>query len=337
MSIHILHHGQCFDGAASAALFWAFYRQKMTCSQRVHFIAKDHRPGDPYEEQDFACDVAAIVDFRYSQYHNLQWFFDHHRSAFQQPGDREHFNANQNGQKFHDDGALSCAGYIAQIARDRFACDLSCHQELIEWANRIDSANFPDPQMPVALKEAPLQLMTFVECNHQQELIAPFIHDLLEKPMKVHAQADYVRQVLRPYLEQHYADIDLIRRKSQVTNGVLHLNLLDQPSRTFNKFIPYYHHPNIRYVVSMNRAQSQHIKLTVGFNPWLPEQERKHNLADLLEPFGGGGHPYVAGSTFPKDREEDAIQVHQRIVDILSEQISPKTPISSALSYTAGV
>ena len=46
-----------------------------------------------------------------------------------------------------------------------FACDLSAHAELITWAERIDAASFPSPEMPVLLAEPALQLMTFVETD----------------------------------------------------------------------------------------------------------------------------------------------------------------------------
>jgi hypothetical protein len=41
----------------------------------------------------FTGDENAIVDFRYSQSPKLTWWFDHHVSAFQMPGDEESFRA----------------------------------------------------------------------------------------------------------------------------------------------------------------------------------------------------------------------------------------------------
>jgi hypothetical protein len=314
MSVNILHHGMCFDGAASAALFSAFYR-RYAGDPVFRYIAKDHRPGDPFDPSDFDADEVVGLDFRYSQDARLTWFFDHHRSAFQLEGDREHFNADRSGRKFHDAAAKSCAGYIARIVRDRFGADLQAHAELIRWAELIDSAAFPGPEMPVRLAEPALQLMAFVEANTDPGLIEPFIHDLLSAPMAAHAGAAYVQRVLLPHLEQHREDIVAIRERSTVDDrGVLSFALLDLPGRARNKFIPYFHHPHVRYVVGLARAPGGRLKITAGYNPWLPKAAREHDLAAALEPFGGGGHPFVAGCSFGPAEEAAALHAQRLIV-----------------------
>ena len=313
MSVNVLHHGMCFDGAASAALFTAFFERRAG-AQAFHYIPKDHGPGDPYVDQDFDADEVVGLDFRYTQNPRMTWFFDHHRSAFQLPGDRQHFAADRSGRKFHDPNARSCASYIAQVVRREFSVDLCEHAELIRWAELIDSASFPSPEMPVRLEAPALRLMTFVESNSDTTLVAPFIRDLLCLPMHVHAQASYVETALRPRLEQHQRDIALLKEHQQVQGGILSFTLLDRPGRSYNKFIPYYHCPKIRYVVGLLRAPGGRLKITAGYNPWLPKPEREHNLAAILEPFGGGGHPFVAGCAFAENDEEHAIRAQLAII-----------------------
>lgn len=309
MAVHVLHHGWCFDGAASAALFAAFYRKRHGPAE-FRFIPKDHRPGDPYDPADFAgADPAVGLDFRYSQHPAMTWYFDHHASAFQLPGDREHFAADTSGQKFHDATAPSCAGYLARTVQARFGVDLGEHAELIAWAERIDAAAFPDPSMPVLLAEPALQLVTFVESNQDPAMVGPFIEDLLTRSLADHAAADYVQQLVGPRRAQNQADIGLIGARAVVDGGVLTYDLLDQPARAYNKFIPYYHHPRVRYVLALTRGTDRRIKLTAGYNPWLPRDLREHSMAALLEPFGGGGHPYVGGCSFDPDAEDHAHHV----------------------------
>jgi len=324
MSVNVLHHGMCFDGAASAALFTAFF-ERQAGVEVFRYIPKEHCPGDPYVDRDFDADEVACLDFRYSQNPRMTWFFDHHRSAFQLPGDREHFRSDQSGRKFHDDAARSCAGYIARIVRREFAVDLSDHAELIRWAELIDSATFASPSMPVRLEAPALRLMTFVESNSDPALVQPFIQDLLTKPMERHAHADYIEASLRPRLEQHQRDICLLKERIVVNKGVASFALLDQPGRSYNKFIPYYHYPQIRYVVGLVRAPGGRLKITAGYNPWLPKPEREHNLAAILEPFGGGGHPFVAGCAFAENEEEKAQRAQAAIIARLQ---GPQTELS---------
>ena len=330
MAVHVLHHGWCFDGAASSALFAAFYRRYDGSRTAYRFIPKDHRPGDPYDPMDFrGADPAVGLDFRYSQHPALTWYFDHHASAFQMPGDREHFLADTRGQKFHDSCAASCAGFIARTVRQRFDIDLSAHSDLILWAERIDAADFPSPSMPVLLVEPALQLMTFVESNQDRELASIFIEDLASRPLALHAAADYVQQIVAPRRAQNQADLALIEGRAVVNDGVLAYDLLDQPVRAYNKFIPYYHHPAVRYVVALTRGQDRRIKLTAGYNPWLPRTAREHSMADLLEPFGGGGHPYVGGCSFDPDGEDHALSVVRTLVEVLRGAASPPSALRS--------
>ncbi|MCB9754388.1 MAG: hypothetical protein H6713_30985 [Myxococcales bacterium] len=324
-TIHILHHGQCFDGAASAAIVTAFLEQHLGLElgrgiggDRVRYRAKDHRPGDPYDDDDFAADLVASVDFRYSQDPRLSWFFDHHRSAFQLPGDREHFLADTSGQKFHDSSEISCAGYIARLAHARFGCDLSEHSDLITWADQIDSAAFPTPELPVTLNTPAMRVMAFVESNRDPELVQRLITDLLSVPLARLAEARYVREALTPILERHRADVALIGRRIRIEGIVASFTLLDQPPRAVNKFIPYFHHPTVPYVIAATRGPGWRIKITAGYNPWLPKAAREHNMADLLEPYGGGGHPFVAGCSFAADEEERALTTVRELTDALN-------------------
>ncbi len=337
--LHILHHGQCFDGAASAALVTVFLAQHHGFAAGdvdIAFRAKDHCPGDPYEDADFAADMIASVDFRYSQDPRLTWFFDHHHSAFQLPGDREHFLADRSGRKFHDAGEISCAGYIARLAHARFGCDLGDYGELIAWADRIDSADFATPELPVALESPAMRLMAFIESNREPALVDRLIRDLIDRvPLTALAESAYVQRALKPLLARHREDIELIGRRIRIREDVAYFDLLDQPPRAFNKFIPYFHHPRIPYVIAATRASGWRIKITAGYNPWLPPAARRHNMAALLEPYGGGGHPFVAGCSFADDEEERALAAIRELTAALNSGRSRVESASRGFACTA--
>ena len=180
MRMHVLFHDNCFDGAASAAVFSRFYRERIRKDGTLTYQGLSHQAGGaPVPESAFQGDENAIVDFRYSQSPKLTWWFDHHASAFQNEGDEAHFLADTSGRKFHDASRKSCTVYLADIARERFGFDPGPMVELLEWAEIIDGAQFPSPQMAVGLREPALQLMTVLEANHDPELI-PEVIRLLE-------------------------------------------------------------------------------------------------------------------------------------------------------------
>lgn len=271
------------------------------------YIAKAHQQGEPFTDADFDADDSAIVDFRYSTNPRLGWFFDHHVSAFQLSGQREHFDAHQTGRRFHDPVAPSCTSYIADIGKTQFGWDPSEHAELLRWAELIDTASFPTPAMPVELDEPALQLMTFVEQNCDPGRISRFIIDLLDTPFDRLAQADYVRTVVDPALEIHRRDIELMRSRVQVDGDVATYDLSDQPPRAYNKFIAYSLYPEIQYLVGVSRGPDGSHKLSVGYNPWRPPEDRAHDIATLCERLGGGGHPYVGGASFDADAADAAL------------------------------
>jgi hypothetical protein len=304
MRVHVLLHGRCFDGASSAAIFKAFYRRR-AASAELLFVSKHHRRGDAFDESDFAgADEAAVVDFRYTQHPGLTWYFDHHRSAFQLPGDREHFEADRSGQKFHDPSAPSCTGYIARVLADEFGFDPSPYGELLHWAEVIDSADFATPDVPVLYEQPALQLAAWIQAASDPAAVTTFIEDLLVTPMATLAQADYVRALVQPRLDAHRSDIALIRDVHRIEHGVFVYDLLDHGPRILSHFIPYYLAPKVRYCVGVYEHSDGDLRLSVGYNPWLPAKAREHDVAALCERHGGGGHPYVAGASYPIDQVE---------------------------------
>lgn len=306
MRVHVLHHGRCFDGAASAALFAAFMRARHgRGAVEMVYVPKHHRRGDPFDDRDFAgADEAAVVDFRYTQHPGLTWFFDHHRSAFQLDGDRAHFDADTSGQKFHDPTAPSCTGYLAGIATTQFGIDLSAHAELIRWGEIIDSADFADPAVAVLYEQPAMRLAAWIQTASDDDAIAEFIEALLVTPLDTLAEAKWVRDLVEPRLAAHHRDIERIRAVGATVDGVFVYDLLDDIPRVLNHFIPYYLDPSIRYSLGAYAHPDGDLRLSLGFNPWLPASSREHDLAALCEAHGGGGHPFVAGAAFPPDQRD---------------------------------
>src|SRR5712692_8157846 len=92
MKLKVLFHDNCFDGAASAAVFSRFYLERINPSAELAYEGLAHQAGGKaIDESLFSGDENAIVDFRYSQSPRLTWWFDHHRSAFQVSGDGAQF------------------------------------------------------------------------------------------------------------------------------------------------------------------------------------------------------------------------------------------------------
>jgi hypothetical protein len=313
VKMKVLYHDNCFDGAASAAVFSRFYRERIDPKAELLHEGLSHKANaGAISEDALSGDQNAIVDFRYSQSSRLTWWFDHHQSAFQQPGDAEHFRADTSGKKFHDPKRKSCTKYLAEVATEKFGFDASPMADLIAWAELIDGAQFSSPKMAVELAEPALRLMTVLEANKDPKLIPQVISDMQHLLLQEIAARPYVVTPLGPLLEQHQKSIEVVRRKAKLEKGVVSFDVADEGLESLNKFISYYLYPDARYTVWVGRG-SQRAKVSIGSNPWRPEL-RTHDLSKIAERYGGGGHPVVAAMSFAPTELDRARKAAEEIL-----------------------
>lgn len=311
--MRVLYHGNCFDGCSSAAIFSRFYREKIARdSVEVLFRPLEHKgEAQPFAPDFFDGDENVCVDFRYSQDPRLSWWFDHHASAFQLPGDEAHFRADATGRKFYDPTAKSCAKFVARILTGQFGWDSTPLTELIEWAEIIDGALFPTVKMAVELEEPALRLMTWIENNRDPALADRFIADLGSRPLDEIVAQPYVAGPLGFLLEQHKKNIETVRAAARLDQGVVVSDLAESGGTAFNKFIAYYLFPEARYAVAITLGSRA--KISVGCNPW-STVPRTHEINKICERYGGGGHPVVGAVSVPKNELARAREIAAEII-----------------------
>src|SRR5579871_2457006 len=255
MRMKVLFHDSCFDGAASAALFSRFYRERVRPDAELDYQGLSHKVGGAaIDPAVFTGDENAIVDFRYSQSPQLTWWFDHHASAFQQPGDEEHFRKDQSGHKFHDPKRKSCTKFLAEIAERQFGFDPKPMADLIYWGEIIDGALFPSPQVAVELKEPAMQVMTVLEANRDPAVALRIISDMQSKPLAALAAQPYIAEPFAQLFAKHQKNIELVRGKAKLEKGVVFFDVADEGQESLNKFIAYYLYPDARYTVWVGKG-----------------------------------------------------------------------------------
>jgi hypothetical protein len=316
MKLRLLYHGHCFDGVASAATFTRFYKERIHPEAEVNYRGLLHRPGNLFDHSMFDGDENAIVDFKYAASDKLTWWFDHHESAFLTPEDETHFRADKSGKKFLDANRKSCTEFIADIAREKFGFNDEPLKELVHWAHVIDGALYESAAQCVELKEPALQLMQVIEADPDDDFVEQVIRELTVKSLNEVATSEEVQRRFQPILKQHRETLEVIRRKVQFSNGVVHFDLVDEGYDGFNKFIPYYLFPEATYSVALTRGP-QRTKISVGSNPWAP-RPRTHNIAKICERYGGGGHAVVGAISLKPDAVEKGRAIIREIVAELS-------------------
>jgi hypothetical protein len=319
MRVRVCFHDQCFDGACSAALFTRFYRTCINPEAEMSYRGLMHRAGQLFDEDIFDGDENAIVDFKYSTDPRLTWWFDHHQSAFLTEADAEHFRRDTSGKKFYGPDYRSCTKFIAHIGATKFGFHPTDLDELIHWADLIDGAQYPNPQMAVEMRDPATQITLVIEGTRSKDFVAKLIPDLVSRPLGEIAALPHIREGFEELYAQHLKTTEIIRQRARLEGSVVFFDVADQNTEGFNKFIPYYLFPQAVYSVALSRSKER-TKIAVGSNPWNPTP-KDANLATICERFGGGGHAKVAAISLPPTGLERARAVAGEIVGELKASL----------------
>jgi hypothetical protein len=278
-----------------------------------------HRAGALFDEGEFISGENAIVDFKYSASPKVTWWFDHHQSAFLTPEDQMNFEAgqadgSQRMRKFFNPNYISCSSLIADIAQVNFGFDTAPMLELIKWADIVDGARYESAKAAVEMAEPAMKLTMVIESSSDDTLVKRLIPLLTEMSLQQVLDQGFVQSQLGPLMERHWAALELIKQRATVDQGVITFDITDQPTEGYNKFIPYYLHPDATYNVGLSKS-SFRTKVSVGTNPWTKRMPSELvNLAAICERYGGGGHARVGAISFHPDREDEARKAVSEIV-----------------------
>ncbi|HEV7514163.1 MAG TPA: hypothetical protein VGO27_20880 [Candidatus Acidoferrum sp.] len=304
--VRLCFHDRCFDGTASAALFYRFYRERFDPQAQFELTGMTHRAVQPWTDGLFDGDENVIVDFKYSNSLKVSWWFDHHQSAFLTPADAENFRQHPGPNMFYEPDYKSCTKLIADVSKEKFGFDTTPLDDLIHWGDIIDGAQYPTPEAAVALAEPATQLALVIEAAPENGLPAKIIPELAYRPLSEMVKLPMVAKHLEPLLDRHRKSIEILRERGDAREGVIFFDVSDLDLEGYNKFIPYLLYPECIYSVSVS-ASAVRAKVSLGTNPWnLANADA--NLASLAEKFGGGGHARVSAISFdphdiPRARE----------------------------------
>jgi len=312
LKIRVFFHDKCFDGACSASLFSRFYRDRIREDAEFVFTGLAHRAGKLFDETKFDGDENAIVDFKYSSSPKITWWFDHHQSAFLTPEDAAHFEQQQSNKKFYDPDFKSCTKFIATIAESRFGFNSGPVTELVEWADIIDGAQFPDAKTAVEMRAPAMQLTMIIEATQDHTFLPRLIPLLTQRPLAEILKEPFVAPLLPPLLERHQRSIEILRERTECKQGTVFFDVTDQELEGYNKFIPYYLNPGCLYSVGLSKS-SFRTKVSVGSNPWA-DADNLVNLAEICERYGGGGHARVGAISFEPNQFDTARKAAEEIV-----------------------
>src|SRR5437660_10934272 len=181
---------------------------------------------------------------------------------------------------------------------------------------------YQDAKTAVEMKEPAMQLTMVIESTQDHQFIPRLIPLLATQPLAEVVRASFVAPLLSPLLERHRSSISILKDRIESRDHTLFFDVTDHDLEGYNKFVPYYLHPESVYSVGLSKS-SFRVKVSVGSNPWAP-QEPEVNLARICERYGGGGHARVGAISFNVNQHAAAIKASEEIVAELRAAIRQK-------------
>jgi hypothetical protein len=310
--IVVAAHGHCFDGIASAAMFTHLRQSIADDGLAFSYRSCGYGPrmqGVP--ERWLRGDENAIVDFRFSESERLTWFFDHHITAFANDAQRDKA-LRRSKRYFYDPEYGSCTQLIADVGRERYGVSFERYHELIAWADVTDRAAFASAEQAIDRSNPVKQLAAVVEHHGDGALYSELIPRLLAEPLAELSESEPVKDRYRPIEAAHAATRARIERSLERHGRVVFTDLSDAPLEASGKFVAYALAPECTYAVAVIRMK-QHLKVSVGFNPWSGEA-RLHDIAAICQRHGGGGHQVVGAVSVPITAAPRALEIARSIV-----------------------
>ena len=117
------------------------------------------------------------------------------------------------------------------------------------------------------MKQPAMKLTMVVESTQDKNLTPRLIPLLACKSLADIIEDPLVAPLIPPLLERHERSIDIMKQRSDCKQGTIFFDLMDYELEGYNKFVPYYLHPDSTYSVGLSKS-SFRTKVSVGSNPW---------------------------------------------------------------------
>jgi hypothetical protein len=182
---------------------------------------------------------------------------------------------------------------------------------------------YEDAKSAVEMKAPAMKLTMAIESATDRDFVKTMIPLLAYQPLASILEEPFVAAVLPPLLERHQRSIEILRQRSVEKDGTIFFDITDLDLEGYNKFIPYYLHPDSIYSIGVSKS-SFRVKVSVGSNPW-SKRPPTVNLARICERYGGGGHARVGAISFEVTQGEAAHKAALEIAEELRAAVRQQT------------
>jgi len=300
-TVHLYFHSPCFDGTVSAAIASDYLELVRDYSEvllhSVNYHLKDRWLATKFERP------CAIVDFLY--HNSADFWADHHPTAFLDDETKRHYENRSGPDIFYDSQASSCAVLIWRQWGTKISPRLthSHYDELVQWADRIDSARYESVEEAISLKAPPLQINLALAVSRSEAFSQHLVRLLRERPLNEVAARPEVQTEFEKGWNLHEQGLQRLKAAvHQTKNGIVVFDV-NGDGVMVNRYAQFYFYPHARYSAGIVRIGGK-AKVTAMRNPWL--EFPCAPVGQLCTPLGGGGHQRV-GSILVRDQDPQMV------------------------------
>lgn len=319
-------HFPCFDGLISAVL--ASHLMEMRGWKITSFcpVNYDLRSVWLSKKLNTPC---AVVDFLYHP--QAEVWVDHHSTTFLSPQVRAEYEDRKNLWISYDSKADSCARLLWTNFNNLFDLKHAHYQEMVSWADKIDSARYIDVKEAILGDSPALSINRSLIIRSDAKFCNFLIRSLRRKDLahvaqlpEVRSRSEEAHSLIREGLKRFPAHARLEYRDIVVFD-------LDASSNDIvSRYVPFYFFPEARYSIGVTR-RAESAKITAMRNPWYDFESVP--LGNIFQRYGGGGHQRVASVVLPMSELNRAnATFNELLLEIQREDSAASEPIRRTLA-----
>jgi hypothetical protein len=310
---HLYFHSPCFDGIVSCVLTWDFLEVSQAwLVEEFHSVNYDSKASWLSTRLNAK---SAVVDFLYHP--DAKFWADHHSTTFLTEEAKRDFEKNESPWLIYDKRSSSCAMLLWKHLANAFGHKNLRYQNLVEWADRIDSARYASVEEAIFGAQPALRINLSLAGKDGEAYYTTLVRLLKSETLtdvatlpEVQARSQHAERLIRDGMDR------FVEGSRLEPDGIAVFNV-DSTDVIVSRYAPYYIFPEARYsvgvVTSPNGASIRAMR-----NPW--REFPSVPLGEIFRRFGGGGHQRVGAVVIPSERATEANSILNKIVSEIRKE-----------------
>jgi hypothetical protein len=305
-------HYPCFDGIVSAALAWEFLE-----AQKGWHVGElcpvNYTVRNTWLSGEFR-HPCAIVDFLYHP--SADFWADHHSTSMLTGEAKADYERRRTTAcLLFDDRAGSCASLLFRHL-DKALAGKPHFQEMVAWAEKIDSARYASVEEAILGEAAALQINRSILFEPGADYARFLCKELRAHPLDFVAALDAVK-IRQDGVERRIrAGLKQVEKRIRMEPGAVATFEAEQSKdEMINRYSAYYFAPDARYSVGIIHSE-EGTAITAMRNPW--REFPSVALGQIFAEFGGGGHQRVGSVFIAKNQPQRIDYVVKSLLSRLS-------------------